>query len=245
MPLETGHARRRSEVSVTVDLVIFTIRDGAIHALLVRRGNQPYRGHLALPGGYLRGNETLEDAALRELREETSVDGTALHLEQLHTYSAPDRDPSGRVITAAYLALGPNMPTPRAGTDARDAHWTPVAAVVEKDSLAFDHAAILRDGLERARSKLEYTTVATAFCTDPFTMSDLRNVYEVIWGIPLDPSNFRRKITRADGFLEPTGQRRASALGRPAALYRTGPATQLLPPFLRTHDTSPRVPASA
>jgi 8-oxo-dGTP diphosphatase len=157
----------------------------------------------------------------------------------LQTYSDPDRDPRGRVITTAYLALGADLPVPVAGTDAQDAHWVPVHNALCKSVLAFDHAVILREGLERARAKLEYTGIATIFCAEPFTLSELRRVYEVIWGLRIDPSNFRRKLTRAEGLLEPTGAFRTAATGRPAALYRRGPATLLMPPFLRAHNDSP------
>ncbi len=228
--------RARTPVSVTVDLVILTVRAEELHVLLVERGNEPFLGRLALPGGYLRGAETLDQAARRELLEETSLHGDQLHLEQLRTYSDPERDPRGRVITAAYLALGADLPAPVAGTDAREAYWVPVRTATQDGMLAFDHGSILRDGLERARAKLEYTSVATVFCPEPFTISDLRRVYEVIWGFRLDPSNFRRKLIRAEGFLAPTGEVRALATGRPAALYRRGHATLLMPPFLRAHD---------
>ncbi len=225
----------RSTVSVTVDLVIFTIRDHELRVLLIERGHAPYQGMLALPGGYVRNGETLDEAALRELNEETALDGRQLHLEQLHTYGAPDRDPRGRVITVAYLALGPNLPLPVAGTDAEAARWAPAQSVVDgRLTLAFDHATILSDALERARSQLEYTTVATAFCPEPFTIGDLRQVYEVIWGFPLEPSNFRRKVTRAKHFLEPTDERRYPEIGRPATLYRKGTARLLFPPLLRS-----------
>ncbi|MFC4866481.1 NUDIX hydrolase [Streptomonospora arabica] len=110
--------------------------------------------------------------------------------------------------------------------------------------MAFDHAQILADGVERARSEVEYTTVATSFCTEPFTISDLRAVYEVVWGLPLDPSNFRRKVTRTAGFVEPTGERRVMESGRPAALYRRGDARVLVPPLLRS-ATDFRHPATA
>jgi ADP-ribose pyrophosphatase YjhB (NUDIX family) len=220
-------------MDVTVDLVILTVRASLLHVLLVERGKPPFEGRRALPGGYLRGRETLDEAALRELREETGVDGAHLHLEQLRTYSDPDRDPRGRVITTAYIALGADLPVPVAGTDARRAFWVPVDSATQ---LAFDHAAILRDGVERARGKLEYTTVATVFCTEPFTIAELRHVYEAIWGTVLDPSNFRRKITNTAGFLEPTGMRRTPAAGRPARLYHRGPARVLMPPFLRPPD---------
>jgi 8-oxo-dGTP diphosphatase len=227
------------DVWVTVDLAIFTVRDDELQVLLITRGNEPYLGAPALPGGYVRARETLDEAALRELSEETGVDGRQLHLEQLRAFSAPDRDPRGRVITVAYLALGPNMPDPQAGTDARTACWVPVdTALSWQGKLAFDHAEILSEALERARSKLEYTTVAAAFCTEPFSVGDLRHVYETVWGVTLDPSNFRRKVTQAESFLEPTGERRRAEMGRPATLYRRGTARLLCPPLLRHGDVT-------
>jgi 8-oxo-dGTP diphosphatase len=227
----------RQPMAVTVDLVIFTVRDDALQVLLVERGNKPFAGMAALPGGYVRAGEDLDAAARRELGEETGLDGRMLHLQQLKTYGDPNRDTRGRVVTVAYLALGPDLPAPVAGTDARDARWVPVDAALA-EPLAFDHQTILRDGRERARSQLEYTTVGAAFCPEPFTISDLRRIYEVIWGIPLDPSNFRRKITHTKDFLTAIGQRRAPEVGRPAALYRRGTAEVLFPPLLRPGDQS-------
>jgi 8-oxo-dGTP diphosphatase len=229
----------RPQASVTVDLAIFTVRDDDLQVLLVARGSDPYRGMLALPGGYVNDAETLDEAALRELGEETGIDGSQLHLDQLRTYGNPGRDPRGRVITVAYLALGPDLPAPRAGTDAQAARWCPVsAALARPGDLAFDHADILREALEQARWQLEYTTVAAAFCAQPFSVGDLRRVYETVWGNKLDPSNFRRKVTRAEHFIEPTGERRLSRIGRPAVLYRRGPAKLLYPPLLRSGDVS-------
>lgn len=225
----------RGAVAVTVDLVIFTIRGDALHVLLVERGKEPFLGRPALPGGYVRAGETLDDAARRELGEETGLDGGALHLEQVRTYGDPGRDPRGRVVTVAYLALGPDLPVPVAGTDAGAARWVPVD---EACGLAFDHDVILREALERARSQLEYTTVAAAFCREPFTVAELRRVYEVVWGVALDPSNFRRKVTRAERFLAATGERRVAEAGRPAALYRRGAAWLLSPPLLRSGDVA-------
>jgi 8-oxo-dGTP diphosphatase len=236
-----GSTTRHAALSVAVDLVIFTIRDGMLQVLLIERGNEPFRSMPALPGGYVRENEALDHAALRELAEETGVSSPRLCLEQLRAYGDPARDPRGRIITVAYLALCPGLPEPVAGTDARAARWTPVRDATAA-MLAFDHAAILRDALERARSQLEYTTAAAAFCTEPFTVTDLRRVYEAVWDLPLDPSNFRRKATRAASFIEPTGDRRLH-LGRPAALYRRGPVRLLSPPLLRAPDiTSPPAP---
>ncbi|MFL1376688.1 MULTISPECIES: NUDIX hydrolase [unclassified Nocardiopsis] len=220
---------------VTVDLAIFTIRDGTLMILLIERGEEPFRGRSALPGGRVRSGETLDGGAERELMEETGIDGARLHLEQLGAYGDPGRDPRGRVVTVAYLALGPDLPEPVGGTDAAHAHWAPVADVLgDPASLAFDHGRILADALERIREKLEYTTIAAAFCPEPFTLTELRTVYEVVWGRGLDPSNFRRKVTKAEGFVEATGDQRARQVGRPAALYRKGEASLLAPPLLRS-----------
>src|SRR5262245_42883793 len=141
-------------VLVTVDLVMLTIRARALHVLLIRRAYPPFRGRWALPGGFVADDEDLPQAATRELSEETGVSAAAAHLEQLATYGTPRRDPRARVVTVAYLALLPDLPTPVAGTDAAAAAWFPAAEIPR---LAFDHARILDDGLERARAKLEYT----------------------------------------------------------------------------------------
>jgi 8-oxo-dGTP diphosphatase len=224
-------SRRHARLFVTVDLVILTIREGGLHVLLVERGNEPYQGNLALPGGFVREGEGLRDAARRELAEETGLDGDRLHLEQLATYGEPDRDPRDRVVTVAYLAIAPSLPVPVAGSDARHARWEPVDRVAR---LAFDHNDILDEALERARSKIEHTTLATVFCADTFTIGELRRVYEMVWGGPVDPRNFNRKVTGTEGFVVPTGQTRQPVVGRPAALYRAGPAKTLYPPMLRT-----------
>lgn len=226
-------ARHRShlKVTVTADLVILTIRDGRLHVLLVERANEPFAGRLALPGGFLRGSESLYETAQRELAEETGLDPADLHLEQVGVYSGPDRDPrSPRVITCAYLAIAPDLPIPRAGSDARAARWVPLDEV---RGLAFDHDQILADAVDQARDKLRFTTIATAFCQAEFTIGELHAVYETVWGVTLDRANFHRKVTDADGFIEPTGGKRPSGTGRPAALYRAGGAALLVPPMAR------------
>jgi len=220
-------------VAVTVDLVVFTIRDDQLCALAIRRGIPPYRGRWALPGGFVQEDEGLLDAARRELTEETGLE-LPVHLEQLATFGEPKRDPRMRVVSVAYLAFGPDLPEPRAGTDAADARWRLVADLLSSSGrLAFDHDQILADGLERARAKLEYSPLATAFCAREFTVAELRHVYEVVWGIELDPRNFHRKVTGSPGFLVPTDKRTTRNGGRPALLYRRGGATVLNPPISR------------
>jgi 8-oxo-dGTP diphosphatase len=218
--------------AVTVDLVVLTVRDGRLHVLLVRRGEPPYRGAWALPGGFVRPEEDLHEAAARELAEETGVHQAAGHLEQLGTYGAPGRDPRMRVVSVAHLVLAPDLPEPTAGTDAAAAAWVPVDDAVRSD-LAFDHARILADGVERARAKLEYSPLAAAFCPDAFTVAELRAVYEAVWGRELDPRNFHRKVTSAPGLLVDTGERRTEGRGRPASVFRRGPAATIAPPLSR------------
>jgi 8-oxo-dGTP diphosphatase len=220
--------------AVTVDLVVFTIRDDELCVLAVRRGAAPYRGRWALPGGFVEEDEDLVAAAQRELAEETGLDGLPTHLEQLATYGAPRRDPRQRVVSIAYLALAAGLPEPAAGSDAAEARWRPVADLLSGSSrLAFDHDEILSDGLERARAKLEYSPLATAFCSEEFTVAALRRAYEVVWGVDLDPRNFHRKVTGSPGFLVPTGRRTTRNGGRPAQLYRRGDAMLLNPPISR------------
>lgn len=219
-------------VAVTVDLVVLTLRGGALHVLLVDRGEEPFRGSAALPGGFVRPDESLDAAAARELSEETGLADVPGHLEQLRSYGDPGRDPRMRVVSVAYLALAPGLPEPCAGSDAAAARWVAVAEA-QAAPLAFDHAAILADGLERARSKLEYSTLATAFCPPEFTVGDLRAVYEAVWGRPLDPRNFHRKVTGTPGLLADTGRTRAEGPGRPATVYRAGSASTVHPPLAR------------
>ena len=220
-------------VHVTVDVVALTIREGALCTLAIRRGGPPYQGKWALPGGFVEPEEDLEQAARRELAEETAVSVEGVRLEQLRTYGDPRRDPRHRTVSVAWLAILPEPAEPHAGSDAADAQWRPVAGLLGQDRLAFDHLEILADGVERARSRLEYTNLATAFVDPEFTVSDLRAVYEVVWGTDLDPGNFHRKVTGTRGFLAPTGLQRASSRGRPAELFRAGPEELLNPPLTR------------
>ncbi|WP_086829487.1 NUDIX domain-containing protein [Allokutzneria sp. NRRL B-24872] len=228
-----AHPAQYPPVAVTVDLVVLTITGERLCALLVRRGIEPFLGAWALPGGFVRPGEDLDEAARRELAEETGLAAGTVHIEQLAGYGTPGRDPRQRVVTLAYLALAPDLPVPRAGTDAAEARWAPVDEL-DPAALAFDHAKILGDGLERARAKLEYSSLATAFCPPEFTVAELRRVYELVWGERLDPRNFHRKVTGAEGLLDATGETTTRDGGRPARLYRRGPAAMLYPPMLRS-----------
>ncbi|MFK0102880.1 MULTISPECIES: NUDIX domain-containing protein [unclassified Streptomyces] len=221
--------------AVTVDLAVFTVRASRLHVLLVERGAEPYKGHWALPGGFLLPRESAGAAARRELAEETGLsDATVsgLHLEQLRTYSDPDRDPRMRVVSVAHTALVPDLPEPRGGGDAAGARWWDAART---GPLAFDHDRILADARDRVGAKLEYTCLATAFCPPHFTLGELQQVYETVWGVELDRPNFRRKVLATPGFVQPAegAPRRTGGRGKPAALYRAGDATALHPPLLR------------
>jgi ADP-ribose pyrophosphatase YjhB (NUDIX family) len=241
-------------VAVTVDVAALTIRDEALHVLLARRLAPPYQDRWGLPGGFVRPDENLAAAAARELAEKTGVSAglRRVHLEQLATYGTPDRDPRMRLVSVAYLAFAPDLPDPAEGGGTREASWVPVAALGLPDAvapgrpvrqrpgvsrrLAFDHATILCDGLERARSKLEYTPLATRFVGEEFTIAELRSVYETVWGDPLHAGNFHRKVLSVPGFVESTGAttERGGARGGPRSrLYRAGDARLLHPALLR------------
>jgi ADP-ribose pyrophosphatase YjhB (NUDIX family) len=199
---------------VTVDIVIFTLREGSLQVLLVKRGVPPFEGQYAIPGGFIRGDESLEEAALRELHEETGVRN--VFLEQLYTFGDPKRDPRGRVITVAYYALiASDKLSLVAGADAAEAQWFPASGV---PTLAFDHKSILDYALERLGNKLEYTTVGFQLLPKEFTLVELQAVYEAILARPLDKRNFRRKLALL-GILKPL--RKWQRTGRkPAQLFR-------------------------
>ena len=212
--------------AVTVDVTILTMSDGKLHVLLVRRGEEPFQGMWAIPGGFKRPNETLDEAAQRELHEETGVDAASL-LAQFGAYGDPERDPRMNVVTIAYLAVLRDVGEVVAGTDAADAALVPVSDVLNgRMPLAFDHLRIVRDAIDRVRVELEVSGIATAFVGTTFTLAELRAVYEAIWGVQLDAANFRRSIVADEGWVIPTGRRArpGSSGGRPAELYRAGRA---------------------
>jgi 8-oxo-dGTP diphosphatase len=224
--------------AVTVDVVILTMDEGVLHALLVRRGEEPFKGMWAIPGGFKRPDETLDEAARRELSEETGVDVPSL-LTQFGAYGDPGRDPRMNVVTVAYFAVLRDVGAIVAGTDAADAALVPVSDILEdRIELAFDHLRIVRDAIERVRVELEVSGIATAFVGTTFTMAELRAVYEAIWGVQLDAANFRRSLVSEDGWVIPTGRtaRPGPGGGRPAELYRAGRAWTRGTPIHRHHE---------
>ena len=202
-----------SKISVTVDIVLFTIRDRQLQLLLIKRSAKPFAGRYALPGGFAGEVESLDDAAVRELSEETGV--KHVYLEQLYTFGDPKRDPRGRVITVAYYALVPPTQALHAGSDAADADWFPVTNL---PPLAFDHREIVEYAHLRIRNKLNYTNVGFELLPEKFTLSQLQLVYEAILGESLDKRNFRKRIAQ-QGIVKPVREWIQTGR-RPAQLFR-------------------------
>jgi 8-oxo-dGTP diphosphatase len=210
--------------AVTVDVVVLTMAKGRLHVLLVQRGVDPFEGMWAIPGGFKRPDETLDETAQRELNEETGLDG-ATHVRQFRAYGDPGRDPRMNIVTVAYVAVLQNVGTPAASTDAAAAALIPVEdALSARVPLAFDHATILGDAVDRVRTDLELTGTATSFLPPQFTLAELRNVYEAVWDVRFDAANFRKRVLAEDGWVIATGRRArpGSAGGKPAELYRAG-----------------------
>ena len=208
-------ANQYERPSVTVDVIIFSLVDDDLQLLVAKRTHPPFKGKWAVPGGFVRMNESLEVAAARKLEEETGV--VDVYMEQLYTFGEPSRDPRTRVITVAYIALVPQTAiVQKAPSEGKETAWV---SVYDLPELAFDHSYIVNYAFQRLRYKLEYTAVGFQLLPDVFVLSELQNAYEIILGEPLDKRNFRRKILAA-GILEPTGQKRRTSEGRPAQLYR-------------------------
>jgi 8-oxo-dGTP diphosphatase len=204
---------KHQPIQVTVDIVVFTVHEQTLQVLLIERGIDPFKGRYALPGGFVRAEETLEQAAFRELLEETGTKD--VYLEQLYTFGDPHRDPRGRVVTVAYYALVPNDKSPLlAGTDAAAAGWYPVCAL---PPLAFDHKKIVEYAIDRLRNKLEYTNVGFQLLPAKFTLSALQALHEAILGKPLDKRNFRRKVLGL-GLVKPSKEMQATGR-KPAQLF--------------------------
>ena len=200
-------------MQVTADIVLFTIHERRLHVLLIRRAAPPFEGRYALPGGFVLEDESVEQAAVRELREETGVE--KVYLEQLYTFGEPGRDPRGRVVTVAYFALVPEAAPVRGGSGAAAAGWFPVDKL---PPLAFDHARITKFALERLRGKLDWSNVGFGLLPQKFTLPELQAVHEAILGEALDKRNFRRKIQQ-HGIVKPLKEWRDTGR-KPAQLYR-------------------------
>ena len=215
-------------VAVTVDLVIFTVRDADLKVLLIKRGEPPFKDLWALPGGFIRVGQTesetgenLENAAHRILSEETGLPTRSAYLEQLYTYGDVHRDPRMRVISVAWFALiSPDFaPLVTAGRSAEAVGWYSLSE--KKTRLAFDHDNILAHGVQRIRGKLNYAPIAFDLVAETFTIAELRAVHEAVLGTEIDAGNFRRKFLRMmeDGWVEKAPGRRLTA-GKPAAVFR-------------------------
>lgn len=223
---------RWPSVGATVDLSIFTILDNKLQVLLIERGNHPEKGKWALPGGFVNVTESLDDAAARELQEETGVNlSEGGYLEQVKTYGYPGRDRRGYIVSTLYAALIAELPEPLAGDDAAKARFVPVKEALSGElKLAFDHAMLLRDALERVRAKLEYSPIVFDFLPDRgFTMEGLRKVYETVWGFEILPSDFRRRLSQAQDSLGLSSE--TSVDGK--LLWVRGTADNFFPPLDR------------
>lgn len=202
--------------ALTLDTVIFIFPEHQLKILLIQRKDAPFKDCWALPGGFLDMDETLEAGAHRELFEETGVQN--VYLEQLYTFSEVKRDPRGRVITVAYMALLRPSESPKltASSDARQVKWFPVSRLPK---LAFDHKQIIQCALDRLRNKLNYTTVGFQLLDEKFTLSELQEVHEVLLKRKLDKRNFRKKMLSLN-ILKPLNEFRRCGPKRPAQLYR-------------------------
>ena len=210
-PSPNGHVNGHG---IAVDVVLFTIQDGTLKVLLVKRQHTPYRGAWALPGGLVGPEESVDDAALRELHEETNIGN--IYLEQLYTFGEPMRDPRGRVISVAYYALvNWQQFQLKAKQRVSEASWFPVKKL---PPLAFDHQRIVDYALERLRNKINYTTVGFQLLSRQFTLTELQSSYEVLLSRRLDKRNFRRKMLQL-GILKGTRDFKANGRQRPARLY--------------------------
>lgn len=201
--------------AVTVDCVVFGLDDQDLKVLLIQRDNEPFAGRWALPGGFVKMDETLEESALRELREETGL--SKVFLEQLYTFGNPGRDPRERVVTVAYYALVKLLDHQvQAATDAREAAWY---AVDDLPKLCFDHDTILDTALKRLQGKVRYQPIGFELLPPKFSLTQLQRMYEIILERSLDKRNFRKKVISLD-ILDELDEVEQDVAHRAARLYR-------------------------
>ncbi len=201
-------------MGVAVDLAIFTVQETRLELLLIRMKREPYTGRWAMPGGRIRGDETVEQAAARELHEKAGL--RDVYLEQLYTFSEPSRDPGARCISVAHMALIRGDVQLRTTDKYSGIGWFPIASL---PALAFDHKEIAAYAVERLRAKLEWTDVARNLLEKTFTLGELQRLYEVILGKRLDARNFQRRVQQI-GLVKDTGRMRTGQAYRPARLFR-------------------------
>ena len=212
-PLDTTKLRAPL---VAVDTVVFSILDEKLHAVLIQINEGVYKNKWAVPGGLVKLNESLDEAAVRVLVEKTSLEN--IYLEQLYTFGEIKRDTRGRSISVAYFALVNNARALNLKTKEyyNDVKWTPVSKL---PTMAFDHKEIIRRAHTRLKSKLSYSNIAYSLLPKEFTLSELQKVYEIILGEKLDKRNFRKKIDSL-GILEELNKKQTGVTHRPALLYK-------------------------
>jgi 8-oxo-dGTP diphosphatase len=201
--------------AVTVDLVIFTVNDDMLKVMLVKRAEEPFADSWSLPGGFIKNSESLEDAALRVLKEKAGVEN--VYVEQLYTFGDLDRDPRARVITVTYFALIPWKDlVPPPSDKVTDLMW---ASVNHLPKLAFDHKQIVAYAVKRLRAKASYSNIVYGLMPRQFRLSELQKMYEIIINDKLDKRNFRKRML-ATGLLQETGRKDVAGAHRPAMLYK-------------------------
>ncbi len=201
---------------ITTDVVIFTIKDNKLQVLLVKRANEPFKGRWAIPGGFIRLSENLDNAALRILKEKTNVDN--IYLEQLYTFGDPLRYPSSRVITCAYFALIRSDDIKLSSDNSQGITEVQWHEVYNLPTLAFDHKEIIEYSIKRMRERLEFCPIAFQLLPEKFTLTELQKSYELILGMKLDKRNFRKKVLTGD-VLKELNEYTKLGSKRPAKLY--------------------------
>ncbi len=203
-------------ISVTVDVVLFTIEDDELKILLIDRADEPFKNSPALPGGFVRPGETTRDTALRILKNKAGVESD--YLEQLYTFDAPNRDPRGQIFSVTYFAVTPREEIKILETDlSQNPHFVSIQRAT-KLHLAFDHKDIINYSIKRLQSKLEYTNAAYSLLPRLFTLAQLQKAYEVVHNRKLDKRNFQKKYLQLD-LISATKEMRKGGRQRPARLY--------------------------